>query len=132
MRFAMVLALMIAVLPACKGEKGDKGDPASPAPAPAPASDIETYEGNVNSNDFNVSVLFNPGSDAISVYVGDSVVSTQLPVFLPALGFNAVYVASFNNVRIVNAGFVPASRYKIVVIKGISSSGLYNRLTLSD
>lgn len=59
MRFAVVLALLLSILPACKGEKGDTG-PAGPSGQsgqnPNPQADLLVFEGQVTGSPTNVFV----------------------------------------------------------------------------
>ena len=72
MRYAVVLALPLLILSACKGPKGEQGS-AGPAGAPAPNNQAEllVFEGNIN---------FNPQAVFVGSLGDDRIVLTYLAI----------------------------------------------------
>jgi hypothetical protein len=126
MRYAVLLALSVFLLPSCKGEKGDTGPSGINGNA-----NVTEYSGFVTNNDFLVFVNGNPDSYFVAVDIGDGTNYSQLPYFLPADGVNTFFLFRNGVVEIVNAQLAAATRYRIFLVarSATGSLSLFEHLT---
>ncbi len=121
-----VLPLICLLALGCKVKQGDQGPPGPAGPLSDPSAEILTLEGVVTSNDFTVSAPLDSTSIALAVYIQDSTGDViELPVWVPASGVNALFLARTGEIQIINAQLAGAVSYRIVIIREpVGSSGL--------
>ena len=112
MKFKLYLFVLL-LLGACKGPVGSKGDKGDHGPG----SVIYMYEGTVPNNLFNVNTPKVTNNSIVTVSIGDATGHwSELPYYLPGLGYNAYFIARPGFVEIGNALSAGASYYKVQVI----------------
>lgn len=104
----LMITMLLLTLFSCKGPQGDKGDK-------GPGT-VTNLSGIVSSNSFYVyNSAITPNAN-IFVSIGDGLSFTELPYFLPSLGYNTYYMISPGSILIVNALSAGATAYKITVV----------------
>lgn len=108
MRKILAIVFIGSMFLGCRGKQGDRG-------AEGPSGHTELIYGQVTSNQFTVTDSRFSQAYSILVYLSDGTSGTELPYYLPTLGFNTYYVAtpSQNKVVIYNGVSAGATNYII-------------------